>query len=231
MSNYLDFKSKGKLHPKFWDEDDKLSTSVKSALMIIAEEFLGFLGIDNIQYDDIRFTGSLANLVYHPASDIDLHIVVDYDKINEYKDVLRELFSAKAALWNQKHDIKIRGHEVEIYVEDISEPHHSTGVYSILNDAWISFPSDRAAIYDMAALTKKVYRYRRKIEFLLRRKHPTHSQVNRLIKKIKSMRSTGLKKDGPASIENLTFKALRRAGLLDDLFDLKNRLYDEKFTI
>ena len=46
----------------------------------------------------------------------------------------------KIANWNRAHDIHINGHEVEIYVQDSEEPHHSTGVYSVLANEWIAYP-------------------------------------------------------------------------------------------
>ena len=38
------------------------------------------------------------------------------------------------------HNIEVLEHEVELYVQNINEDHHSTGVFSIKNDQWIAEP-------------------------------------------------------------------------------------------
>ena len=43
--------------------------------------------------------------------------------------------------WNKKHNITIFGYEIELYIQDSNEIHHSTGIYSVLNDSWITKPN------------------------------------------------------------------------------------------
>ena len=92
------------------------------------------------EYEDITFTGSLANFNWSKFSDIDLHLLVDFSKVDENTDLVREFFRGKYGIWNKDHDIRIKGFEVEIYVQDSNEAHISTGVYSVLNDEWIVQP-------------------------------------------------------------------------------------------
>ena len=42
--------------------------------------------------------------------------------------------------WNDAHEIKLFGFEVEIYVENKGEPHISSGLYSVLQDRWLVEP-------------------------------------------------------------------------------------------
>ena len=51
--------------------------------------------------------------------------------------------------------ILIKNYEVEIYVQDTNEPHHSTGVYSIKNSEWIARPEKRNAKFDEEMVKKK----------------------------------------------------------------------------
>ena len=136
MSNILDdFQIRSELNPKLW-QDDKLKPEVRTRLLKIA---LGF--IKNLEpepsLEDITFTGSLANYNYSKHSDIDLHIILDFSTIDENENLVRDFLLARKSLWNDTHEIKIRGAEVEIYAENIGDPHHSTGIYSVLNDEWI----------------------------------------------------------------------------------------------
>jgi len=141
------------LHPDFW-EDGKLKEFIRLRLITIAQDFFDSIGID-AEVKDITFTGSLANYNWSNFSDIDLHLIVDFKDIDENKDLVKEMFDAKRFMWNQIHDIGINGFEVEVYVQDESEPHESTGVYSVLNDEWITEPNRTEANIDWENVTKK----------------------------------------------------------------------------
>ncbi len=71
--------------------------------------------------EDLRFTGSLANYNWSKYSDIDLHIVVDFSKIDENTELVKDFLMRPGWRWNELHDITIYGHEVEIYVENVGE--------------------------------------------------------------------------------------------------------------
>jgi len=52
-----------------------------------------------------------------------------------------------------------------------------------------------------------------------------------LLDKLKKMRISGLIKGGEFSVENLTYKALRKVGVIDEIFDMKYDSYDEKMSV
>ncbi len=66
---------------------------------------------------------------------------IDFKQFGKQAELYKELFSLKKQLFNQNHDIKIFGYEVELYAQDSQESHFSTGVYSVKNDEWITAPS------------------------------------------------------------------------------------------
>ena len=129
------FKLQNNLNQKIWDFMD-LKPQIREKLIKIATNFFIGLGFPRELIDDITFTGSLANYNWSRYSDIDLHLLVDFTKVDENVKLVGEFFRAKTSIWNRKHNIKIRGYEVELYVQDSSEPHISTGVFSVKNDAW-----------------------------------------------------------------------------------------------
>ena len=117
---------------------DKLKSDVRNRLLKIAMDFYKSLKLENeTKGEDIWLTGSLATYSWTSYSDLDLHILLDYDKIDMDEETLRKLFQKTKNNWNQKHDIEIAGHEVEIYLQDIDELHTAGGIYSVLNDEWI----------------------------------------------------------------------------------------------
>jgi predicted nucleotidyltransferase len=114
---------------------------VREQLLKIADDFREFLGID-VEVKDITVSGSNAAFTYTPHSDIDLHLVVDLPEADR-NEVYRELFDAKKYAYNEQHDIRIGGYDVELYVQDANKKHHSQGIYSIMNNDWVSVPKRR----------------------------------------------------------------------------------------
>ncbi len=112
---------------------------VREALLRIAEEFIDYLGED-IFVDDIVLTGSLANFNWSEYSDFDLHIHIDLKQFGKDSDLYKELFDLKKFIFNERHNIKIYGYDVELYAQDAEEPHYSSGVYSVMNNEWVSKP-------------------------------------------------------------------------------------------
>ena len=143
------------LNPEIWVDEDTLEPEIRVKLLDIVADFLQNIGLEGVEYEDITFTGSLANFNWSKYSDIDLHIVVDFSKIDENTELVREFFRGKFGIWNKNHDIMIKGYEVEIYVQDSREPHISTGVYSILNDQWLTKPVREEATIDFDNIKTK----------------------------------------------------------------------------
>ena len=229
------FTQKNSLSSKFW-YDDRLEATIKGKLMIIAQDFFDNLGLDDVEVNDITFTGSLANFNYTKYSDIDLHLLVDFAKIDENSSLVREYFRAKASLWNQKHKISIRDHEVEIYVQDSAEEHYSSGVYSVMNDEWLVKPSPKVLKHDEEVVEKKVNSFIEQIQDLEdlysdKKFKQAHDFAEKMIQKIKKFRQSGLEADGEQSNENLTFKWLRNHDFIKELHDMRTDSYDRMMSL
>ena len=200
-----------RLNPKIWDGAD-LNAEVAEKLTEIARAFEEFIGID-LNVIDYTITGSNANYTWTEYSDLDLHLIVAGD----ITDQARELFTAKKALWGEQHNITIKGLPVETYVQGQDEPHHSTGVYSVVNSKWLTQPKKIKPSIDDAAVEAKKDSILHDIESALLSK-----DLNRLRtvkEKITKMRKAGLTRAGEWSTENLVFKILRNLGLIDQVAD------------
>jgi hypothetical protein len=55
--------------------------------------------------------------------------------------------------------------------------------------------------------------------------------IQKIKDKIKRMRRSGLAKGGEYSIENLTFKVLRRSGYIEELYNLNQIAYNQLRSI
>ena len=147
-----------------------------------------------------------------------------------------EYFRAKSSLWNQKHKIFIKGYEVEIYVQDINEVHHSTGIYSIINDQWIKKPGQKPLKYDKSVVKKKVNSFSNQIEDVEglyddKKYEQANKFAKKLMEKIKKFRQSGLESDGEYSNENLVFKILRNEEHIKELRDLRTKSYDKMMSL
>ncbi len=225
----LEYKSS--LHPMFWDNEE-FNRDIQQKLLEIANRFINDLGIEGIVPEDVTLTGSLANYNWSDKSDIDLHIIIDFDKLKVSPDILKDLLNLKRMMWNKAHDIKIKGHDVEIYIQDKNEPHYSTGVYSLDKGEWIDKPSREEPKLDLEAAQNKAEQISKDIDNLERFEAEKKYEMSISLKdKIRKMRQIGLESDGVYSVENLAFKLLRRSGALEKLSDMQNDAYDEMYSI
>jgi hypothetical protein len=215
------------LNPKLW-EDNKLDPEVRDQLLLIAEDFVEYLGISNLKVKDITISGSNAAYSYTPHSDLDLHVLVDFNELPN-NEVYQELFTAKKTLYNDAHDITVRDVPVELYVQDTNNPVQSLGEYSIVHDKWIRIPKKRRANFDQAATKLKYEKLGDLIELALKSKNP--KKVKDTIDLVKRYRKSGLDKHGEFGPENLAYKAVRKQGLVQALYDLKSQLHAEKLSI
>jgi hypothetical protein len=203
-----------KLNPVAWIRG-QLRPEVREHLLKIAGVFEHYLEIPNFEVQDIVLTGSLANYNYTPYSDFDLHVVTDYRDL-ECDDVAEALYRAKKEIWNDQHDITIRGHEVELYIEDLAQPPVSAGMYSLLKDQWIREPSYDPPKINDSAVNAKVADLIKQITVAIETADDPED-LKRIKDKIRKMRRSGLDTEGEFGVENLAFKILRNQGYLDRL--------------
>ena len=223
------------LKSAFW-RDNSLDPAVSQKLLEIATNFFEDLGLEGNNLEDVTFTGSLANYNWTRYSDVDLHLLVDFSKIDDNTELVREFFNAKTSLWNKTHDIDVLNHEVELYVQDVSEEHHSTGVFSIKNDQWIAEPTRVEPKVDTDMVKRKIKSFidmieRVEDEFDDKKYQKAYEMSINLAKKLKNFRASGLEEVGEYSNENLTFKYLRNKGFIKTLYETRNKSYDKMMSV
>jgi predicted nucleotidyltransferase len=223
------------LEPKVWS-NNTLNPEVIQRLLHIAEDFFDDLSLEGVEILDVTLTGSLANYNWTKFSDVDLHIIVDFSKIDENLDLVREFFNAKTSNWNKTHNISIFGYEVELYVQDSNEEHYSSGVFSLKNNSWEAEPLRIEPKIDEAMVKRKINSFidmiDRAEEMLEDKKYQdAHKFSVKLAKKIKKFRQSGLEELGEYSNENLAFKYLRNNEFIKSLFDVRNESYDKMMSV
>jgi hypothetical protein len=229
------FEPKDSLSDQIFEGSDgefSMRGDIRKSLLKITDDFIDTLGVEFFIHD-VVLTGSLSNYNWSQFSDVDLHILIDFEESKYPITLLKEFFDAKKNVWNEKHDIKIKGYDVEMYVQDVNEPHVSSGVYSILNNKWVVEPKEETPNIDDRMIIQKGEEYMRLIDNLVKNgnKKDTLSKIESLRKKIKTFRQSGLEQGGEYSYENLTFKLLRRNGYIEKLLKLKTDITDKKLSI
>jgi hypothetical protein len=214
-----------RLNPRIWGRDEQLLPEVRDKLLAIAADFQEFLGVEDLDIRDITISGSNAAYSYTKNSDIDLHLIVTMPD----NPVYQELFNAKKYQYNDEHNIKIGGADVELYVQPADQTHISQGVYSIRDNKWISIPQRKRAQVDDACVRDKVASLDARIHSAVRSKNL--EAVTRLWDKIKAMRKIGLEQHGEFGCENIAFKLLRNNGCIKLLKDTKTALEDRELSL
>ena len=230
------FDTHDRLEPRIWKDEQTIKPEVQRHLLKIAQNFIDGLPVE-VDIKDITLTGSLANFNWSNYSDVDLHIIVDFLGVDENRVLVKAFFDNARMRWNDRHDIKVKGYDVEIYVEDAREHHASSGVYSLLNDDWIRRPKKFRNNIDFPAARRKADDMEFQVNIvgnliIAGKLKSAMRNIERLKKKIKNMRRAGLESTmREFSVENIAFKILRRNGILDELERMKNETYDEMMTV
>jgi hypothetical protein len=233
------FYIKDELSQKVWD-DFKLKDEIKEQLITIGQDFFEKTEIE-VDVKDIVFCGSLCNYNWSEKySDFDLHIIIDFNDVNEDYELVEKLCDYAKKMWNSQHDIKIKGYDVEIAIQDendLSETLKTTrmgGVYSLLNNKWIKKPNKVEFEPDENLIKEKSKTLMMKIDDIEESDNIDYDDLKEktesVWKKIKDFRKSGLESEsGEFSIGNLVFKLLRRNGYISKIMEIKKDSYDKQF--
>ena len=227
------------LHPSFWD-GEVFADDIRMAILKIVADFLK--EDENISEDiieDIQLTGSLANYNYSEKSDLDVHILLDFADINDDEDLVKRALDGKRFIWNLKHNIKLNGHEVELYFQDIHEPHTASGLFSLQDNKWIKKPVHDKPEVDHRDVIRKSEEFKKEIRSLKniiselgdeKELQLVNKRAKSLKQRIMKMRKEGLSSKGEFSVENLAFKNLRDNDYIAKLNDIIINSYDHMFN-
>lgn len=182
---------------------------------------------------DIILLGSNTNYNWTPFSDLDTHIVIDFNELNagEHAKQLADLSKLK---WKESHNIKIKGYDVELYIQDVNEPNHSEASFSLLKNQWIKPPVKKEHVEVNKEYIKQKFndikdRINRVVKGDCGSPDQCYAAAEKLTDDIKQMRQAGLDKGGELSEENIVFKLLRNTKYLEKLFASKPKFYDAQF--
>lgn len=236
------FKEDEQANPYFRDElnsdlfeDMRMISEVRESILNVVKEFVKEIEDDEFKLPilDVELVGSNASYNYTELSDVDIHIVTDIEKIETAKVndfFIKSYFDAKRKIFFQQHDIKIKGHPIELYIEDSRTPGVYNGIYSVLNNKWVQVPSKEKVQINTTVVQNKFDKYHVDISSLINEPGNIKNAL-KVYKHLFDMRKSGLKNGGEFSTENIVFKKLRDAGLIDRLRDYMYKERDKELSL
>ena len=233
------FYIKDELNPKIWDNFE-IDSKIREDLLQIGRDFFDAVEL-NCEVKDIAFCGSLCNYNWSEKySDYDLHIIIDYKEIDENEELVEKLCDYAKKQWNMQHDITLKGYEVEVALQDVKSLKEGIstgrmgGVFSLMKNKWIKKPEKVEFVPDEEVLAKKATAIMDVVDEIESQvdedKYSAFKEkIDKIWKKIKKSRQSGLEEGGEYSTGNLVFKLLRRNGYVGKVMELKKYAYDKQF--
>ena len=156
-------------------------------------------GLMTALVEDVRLSGSLAGYNWSKYSDVDVHIVVDFSKIDEntvgHKTISSGIYSIANDDWVEQPD------PTQVEIDFDTAQKKSDDIETQISHIEPSIDDEPREALD---------------------------SIKRLKKKIRKMRLAGLDSPAQEySAENIAFKILRREELLDKLNNMKYDVYDK----
>lgn len=215
------------LNPSIWTSENKLHDDVKLKLLEIIEQFESTCDIP-LNMVDAHIVGSNASYNYTCYSDLDVHIISNFDLLDAPKEIVQLAFNAVKAKFNSDYDISIHGIDVELYVEDIRSGAVSNGVYSLYQDSWIKFPKKLTDVLQ-PDIGSDLELWRSK--FVTAIESEDSEKITQVINDIYLVRKNSLDVDGEYGIGNQLFKEIRNCGLLDAAKDAYKVARSKELTL
>ena len=133
-----EYETQSTLNPKLWD-GDCLKKGMTYKLLRIAKAFFEFLELpDNVQVLDVLLIGSNANYNWTDKSDIDLHVVINYQAVGDNLHLVKNYMMAKKSIWNNNYPLTYKGMDIELFAQDWNDRlHSSVGQYSLMKGKWL----------------------------------------------------------------------------------------------
>ncbi len=234
------FQVKNQLSPVLWGSDKHLRPAVESRVQTVVKQILDSMAL-GFDPSEILLTGSAANFNWSAASDLDIHILFDFKEIVGGTPLTEEglfnLLMAAGSGWNDRHDIRIRGFEVELYLGRDDEALVSdAGAYSLLRKEWVhepvAFMTDQPMTPEVEEQVKQwVTRIGGILGLLQTDPAEAALQARELRMDLRQARSQSVHDEGELGTLNVAFKVLRRSGYLNKLAVASAEAYDQMMSM
>ena len=231
---HFTLKYHSELNAKIW-HGDKIDPEVRRHLLLIAEKFRIFAEIPQSAVKDVFLTGGLANFLWNEMSDLDVHLLTNFKKVQKCnQDFINKYMMDKKAIWANIHqDLRVKGYPVELYAHPTTSLFHEhQGVFSLTRNRWIQKPTHQNInIEHSTTLQQKVLFLARQIDDLVSSSSTDKEQIEKMRTKIWQMRNSAIASGGEFAEGNLIYKELRNQGYLKILSKFLTGLEDKELSL
>lgn len=240
--NLEQFELKDTLNPSIWRQDGDsyvLKSGAHEKLLSIAMKFWDSLGFDDEDISDILLVGSSCNYNWSDVSDIDLHLVVNFADIDDNTRMIEDYFRTKSKQWNNAHEnLHIGNSPVEVFVQDTTSTCGDNSKYSLIDNKWLVEPkkgdlgelSNNDTIRRKSAMLMSIIDGMEKASQSCEDEGELYDDIQDFLSKLSGFRKKGLSRGGEMDYDNIVYKVLRRAGYLQQIYDLSDRLFDRIYS-
>lgn len=242
------FKYHSNLAPHVWDSRTKINPLVRQSLMMIAGEFVRYLGdvvklpISPSDIQDALVHGSIANYYWDKYSDIDLRIVADLSRLRQMLDGtdVTAITNSLKHTWKRTFWFSLYGRSVDLSIVDINDGFDSTHKtvgpsYSLVNDCWVDTPI-RLSADELRRMRRVAYVKKRAImrqcRTMLRQKM-LPEYIDTYLVNLQKIRAQSMYAQYKQPITSMTmaFKMVRNTGILRQLRRLSKEQRSRKFQL
>ncbi len=227
MSNFRIYNDM--LSPDLWDTAMHLDPNIRVHLLQMAYDFYEKTNLP-APIVDVYLMGSSANYNWTPDSDVDVHVIVDYLKLQMPTETANKTVKTAGAQWNAEHNVLIKGHKVEMNIQNSQEQKlYVTGIYSLVKDQWLRKPVKSPVQIDKNVLKVQYESMKKYIQNCIG--SGDREQMKAAKKYLDAYRQYGLDTYGELSYENIIYKMLRARGYIKLLKDRIVSVYDQQMTV
>ncbi len=217
------------LCPDLWDSAQHLDPRIRVNLLKMAYDFYEKTNLP-APIVDVYLMGSIANYNWTVDSDVDVHVIVDYSKLQMPEETANKTVKTAGAQWNQEHNVLIKGHKVEMNLQNATEQKpYVTGIYSLVKDQWVRHPVKVLPQIDRNVIKVQQKSMEAYIQNAIR--SGDREQMKAAKKYLDAYRQYGLDTYGELSYENIIFKILRAKGIIKQLKDGITAVYDREMSV
>ena len=222
------------LYPPLWASEELLPEARKQ-LFRIAKWVVEDMAVPDAEMVDATISGSIANFNYSSFSDIDLHIFLNIDTV-ENPTMVEAYMGTYSSVWNRNHQIALLGLPVNIFVKNARGEEFSAGIYSVQHNKWIRKPKPMSLTVTREEVLAVALPMADTIRSALKKYDQNPAGIpcasfSDLRSDLRIFRKNSLEKDGELGVGNLAYKVLRRAGLVNQLEETFIRCVDRGYSI
>ncbi|HQI45912.1 MAG TPA: hypothetical protein PLC59_07640, partial [Bacteroidales bacterium] len=217
------------LCPDLWDSAQRLDPKIRLNLLQLARDFYEKTKF-SAPIIDVYLLGSISNYNWTANSDVDVHIIINYQHLKMPIETAEKSVKIASTQWNFEHNVFIKGHKVEMNIQNSTEKKlYVMGIYSLMRDQWVRKPFKIPPHINRDILK---FQYKVMKDYILNAIASKNQEKMMAVKKyLDAYRQYGLDTNGELSYENIIFKILRSRGIIKQLKDSIIAVYDQKMSV